>query len=258
MERYKLILAYDGTHFQGFQRQGLTRTVQSELENALRRLGWDGKSILSSGRTDTGVHASGQVIAFDMDWAHSPADLANALNANLPEDVVIQQAHVARKGFHPRYDAVERAYRYRIYLAEQRDPLREPFAWRIPPGVDVKLLGQAASLLPGNHDFAAFGNPPIKGGSTTRHIYRAEWSADGDELVFEVRGNAFLYHMVRRLVFTLVQVGQKRLQMEDFAAAVRETRPLPPGLAPAHGLVLLEVRYAANRQEAVRLIKTLL
>ncbi|HMN60553.1 MAG TPA: hypothetical protein PJ988_09330, partial [Anaerolinea sp.] len=100
MERYKLILAYDGTHFQGFQRQGLTRTVQSELENALRRLGWDGKSILSSGRTDTGVHASGQVIAFDMDWAHSPADLANALNAHLPEDVVIQQAQVPRKGFH--------------------------------------------------------------------------------------------------------------------------------------------------------------
>jgi tRNA pseudouridine38-40 synthase len=258
MAHYKLILAYDGTHFQGFQRQGSTRTVQLEFENALGRLGWDGKSILSSGRTDSGVHASGQVVAFEFDWAHSPADLANALNAGLPEDVVVQRAEVTTAEFHPRYDAVERTYRYRLYLATRSDPLRERFAWRLAPGVDLELLERAAALLPGSHDFAAFGNPPRKGGSTVRHIYSAAWQADKDELVFEVHGNAFLYHMVRRLVMTQVQVGQKRLSLDDFAAAVRETRPLPPGLAPAQGLVLLEVRYAANRQEAVRLIKTLL
>jgi tRNA pseudouridine38-40 synthase len=258
MEHYKLILAYDGTHFQGYQRQGQTRTVQSEIEIALRQLGWKGKSILSSGRTDTGVHASGQVIAFDLDWTHTPDDLVYALNAGLPEDIVVQQAQVVAKEFHPRYDAVERAYRYRIYLALHNDPLRERFAWRLTPDVDLELLEQAASLLPGNHDFAAFGRPPQKGGSTIRHIYRAAWQAKGDELEFEIRGNAFLYHMVRRLVMTQVQVGQKRLSLDEFAAAVRETRPLPPGLAPAQGLVLLEVRYAADRQEAVRLMKTLL
>ncbi len=170
----------------------------------------------------------------------------------------MQQAEVAAAEFHPRYDAVERTYRYRVYLAAQNDPLRERYAWRLLPGVDLELLRQAAALLPGSHDFAAFGNPPRKGGSTIRHIYSAAWQAKGDELVFEVHGNAFLYHMVRRLVNTQVQVGQKRLRLDDFAAAVRETRPLPPGLAPAQGLVLLEVRYAANRQEAVRLIKTLL
>ncbi len=131
-----------------------------EVESALGLLGWEGKSILSSGRTDSGVHASGQVIAFELDWAHTPADLANALNAGLPEDVVVQQAEVAAAGFHPRYDAVERTYRYRIYLALQRDPLRERFAWRLAPGVNLDLLEQAAAHLPGSHDFAAFGNPP--------------------------------------------------------------------------------------------------
>ena len=175
MVHYKLILAYDGTHFQGFQRQGSIRTVQLELESALRSLGWEGKSILSSGRTDTGVHASGQVVAFELDWAHSPGELANALNACLPEDVVVQQAEVVAAEFHPRYDAVERTYRYHIYLALQRDPLREQFAWRLAPGLDLDLLEQAAALLPGNHDFAAFGNPPRKGGSTIRHIYSATW-----------------------------------------------------------------------------------
>jgi tRNA pseudouridine38-40 synthase len=258
MARYKLILAYDGTHFQGFQRQGKTRTVQLELENALRRLGWEGKSILSAGRTDSGVHAGGQVAAFDFEWSHGLQDLANALNSGLPDDVAVLDVEKAENDFHPRYDAVERSYRYHIYFARQRDPLRERYAWRLWPGIPLEILQATANLLAGSHDFSAFGNPPKAGGSTIRDIYSADWRLAGDDLEFEVHGNAFLYHMVRRLVFTQVQVGQKRVSMEEFAAAVRETRPLPPGLAPAQGLVLLEVRYAANRQEAVRLIKTLL
>ncbi len=258
MARYKLILAYDGTHFQGFQRQGKGRTVQQELEKVLKQLGWEGSSILSAGRTDTGVHASGQVVAFDFDWGHSSAELASALNAGLPPDLAVKEAVEAGEHFHPRYDAVERSYRYHIYTANQRDPLRERFAWRVAPALSLERLQAAAGLLPGRHDFAAFGNPPRPGGSTTRYIYSAGWRAEGDDLYFEVHGNAFLYHMVRRLVFTMVQVGQERLRLEDFASAINETRPLPPGLAPAQGLVLVGVRYAANRQEAVRIMKTLL
>lgn len=258
MERYKLILAYDGTHYQGFQRQGKTRTVQLELETALRKLGWEGKSILSAGRTDTGVHASGQVVAFDLDWKHGSADLANALNNWLADDLAVKDVVVVDAAFHPRFDAVERSYRYHIYTTLHRDPLRERFGWRIPPGISLELLKAASACLPGEHDFAAFGAPHRPGGSTIRYVYSADWLATGDDLYFEVHGNAFLYHMVRRLVFSLVQVGLNRLSIDDFAAAVRETRPLPPGLAPAQGLVLLEVRYAANRQEAVRYFKTLL
>jgi tRNA pseudouridine38-40 synthase len=258
MERYKLILAYDGTQFQGFQRQGKTRTVQLVLETALRKLGWEGRSILSAGRTDTGVHASGQVVAFDLDWKHTTEDMANALNNWLADDLAVKAVTVVDDAFHPRFDAVERSYRYHMYTTLHRDPLRERYSWRIPPGISLELLKAASACLPGEHDFAAFGVPHRPGGSTVRYIYSADWLATGDDLYYEVHGNAFLYHMVRRLVFTLVQVGLNRLSLEAFAASVREPRPLPPGLAPAQGLMLLEVRYAANRQEAVRYIKTLL
>ncbi|MBI4927406.1 MAG: tRNA pseudouridine(38-40) synthase TruA [Anaerolineae bacterium] len=258
MARYKLILAYDGTHFQGFQRQGKTRTVQLELETALRKLGWQGNTLLSAGRTDTGVHASGQVAAADLDWVHGTEALTYALNMNLPDDVAVIRAEEAGADFHPRFDAVERGYRYRIYQAKMRDPLRERFAWRLWPEVSVECLNQCAKQLLGTHDFAAFGNPPKAGGSTLRHVYSAEWSAHEDELSFEVHGNAFLYHMVRRMVNAQVMVGQSRLSLTDFIQSVQNAEPLPPGLAPAQGLVLLEVRYASNRQEAVRLMKTLL
>jgi tRNA pseudouridine38-40 synthase len=257
MAHYKVILAYDGTHFLGFQRQGPVRTVQLVFETALRQLNWQERSILSSGRTDTGVHASGQVVAFGLEWKHSPEDLCNALNAALPADVAVKDVVEVKEDFHPRFDAVERFYRYHIYTAAARDPLRERFAWRVKPTPAFDLLQSAARLLSGSHDFAVFGNPPKVGGSTVRFIYSANWDLSGDELFFEIRGNAFLYHMVRRLVYVQVQVGQNRLSLEDLDAAVRETQPLPPGLAPAQGLVLEEVRYGDNRQEAVRFFKTL-
>src|SRR5512142_2393325 len=125
MERYKVILAYDGTHFFGFQRQGETRTVQLEVEAALRRLNWQGKTILSAGRTDSGVHATGHVIAFDLQWAHSLQQLGRALNANLPEDVAVKAVELAAADFHPRYDARSRCYRYQVLFAPARDPLHD-------------------------------------------------------------------------------------------------------------------------------------
>ncbi|WP_322509598.1 tRNA pseudouridine(38-40) synthase TruA [Anaerolinea sp.] len=259
MARYKVILAYDGTHFQGFQRQAGARTVQAEVEKALRSLGWGDESLLSSGRTDTGVHASGQVIAFDLDWRHSLEALRNALNARLPEDVAAKQVEEVPGDFHPRFNAIERAYLYRIIVAETRDPLRERYAWRLWPPLEApEALQSAAQALCGTHDFSAFGTSPVEGGSTLRHIYQAEWRENGDEWLFEVRGNAFLYHMVRRMVWAQVQVGLNRLSLADFLEAVQQARPLPPGLAPAHGLVLTGVRYAENRQEAKNWMRSLL
>jgi tRNA pseudouridine38-40 synthase len=111
MARYKVILAYDGTHFLGFQRQGPKRTVQAELEKALRGLGWTGRAILSSGRTDSGVHAAGQVAAFDLEWAHSDEALVSAINVHLPQDAAVLTARKERDDFHPRFDALERCYR---------------------------------------------------------------------------------------------------------------------------------------------------
>ena len=161
MEHYQIILAYDGTDFFGSQRQAKSRrTVQGELENALCKMGWAGSSVLMAGRTDAGVHASGQVASFKFDWKHSLEDLTNALNANLSADMAVNQTNIAPADFHPRFDATARLYRYRLFYQRQRDPLRERYAWRVHSALDGEMLHSLAALLPGKFNFAAFGPPP--------------------------------------------------------------------------------------------------
>jgi tRNA pseudouridine38-40 synthase len=250
MERYQVILAYDGTHFLGFQRQGKGRTVQGVVETALRDLGWQERTLLAAGRTDSGVHASGQVITFDLEWDHPAEALLRALNALLPPDVSASAARLTRHDFHPCYDAISRQYRYRIYCSSVRDPLRERYAWRVWPAPQIDLLRQAASHLPGTHDFAAFGSPPRTRGTTMRTVFQAHWQEDGSELVFEIAATAFLYHMVRRLVFLQVAVGQGRLDLEVISHSLQPQGKglLVKGLAPAQGLMLVEVRYPEDGQ----------
>lgn len=246
MALYQVILAYDGTAFRGFQRQKGARTVQGELETALTRLNWVGSKVLSAGRTDTGVHAAGQVVAFELDWAHSTEELGRALNALLPEDVAVRSVKVAVPGFHPRYDAISRTYAYHIYCQPDRHPLKDHFAWRVWPEVEPDVLRQAAALLIGTHDFAAFGNPPRPKGSTVRTVHQACWKQEEGGLLFEVTANAFLYHMVRRMVYLQGLAGQGRLSLPDLSELLQGPTPVGlqlPGLAPAHGLVLVEVKY---------------
>lgn len=249
MARYQIILAYDGTGFYGSQRQGRTRTVQSELEKALVRIGWIDKSILLAGRTDTGVHASGQVAVFDLDWSHELDDLQKALNANLPDDLAVHDVRLAPASFHPRFHATSRCYRYRLFCQEVRDPLRERYAWRIWPSVtDLTSLG---AIWSGRRDFAAFGSPTSPKGSTVRTVKSAEWQRRGDEWTFEIEADAFLYRMVRRVVYVQVAVGQGRAVAEDLILAlenppeVRDAakKRLPAGLALPNGLTLVEVKY---------------
>src|SRR5512132_3330 len=154
MARYQLTLAYDGTGFFGSQRQANKRTVQGELEKALNKLGWTGRSILMSGRTDTGVHATGQVASCDLDWSHSDEELLRALNAMLPKDMAVQKVCMTNADFHPRFDATSRCYRYRVFYQPVRDPIRERFAWRIASEINSELLADAARLFLGTHDFA--------------------------------------------------------------------------------------------------------
>lgn len=245
MARYKVILAYDGTEFFGMQRQKEARSVQGEVEEALRKIGWQGRSILAAGRTDTGVHASGQVIAFDLDWGHTPQDLLNALNANLPPDAAAQDAALVGADFHPRYDALSRRYEYRLFCQAQPDPLRERYAWRVWPPVDADKLATAAEELVGEHDFAAFGTPPKADGPTVRRVFEAGWQAEGDGFSFEVCANAFLYHMVRRMVNLQVEVGQGHRPQSEVGEYVRGRRDgIIQGLAPPQGLFLREAAYA--------------
>ena len=251
MERYKVILAYDGTDFFGFQRQGETRTVQLEVEAALRKLNWQGSSILSAGRTDSGVHATGHVIAFDLEWKHGLERLGRALNASLPKDVVVRAIEVAPADFHPRFDATARCYRYQLLFAPVRDPLHRRYAWRLWPPFEIERLQAAAQLFQGTYDFAAFGTPPRPNGSTVRTVFQTGWSGGEDGLLrFEVTANAFLYHMVRRMVFVQVQVGQQRLSLDALQGALTSPQEakLNPGLAPAWGLFLKEVQYSGREQ----------
>jgi len=242
--RYKIILAYDGTALSGSQRQATARTAQSVLEDALRQLGWQGTSILLAGRTDSGVHAHGQVAVFDLQWKHETAVLVRALNGNLPAELAVSVAEIVSDDFHPRFDAKSRRYQYRIYCQSTRDPLRERYAWRQSLDLDGGALQQAASFIPGKHDFAAFGTPPRPGSSSVRTVLKANWLQQADEWFFEVQADAFLYHMVRRLVFVQVAVGQGKFPAQVVAELLADrTSAVPAGLAPAHGLTLVEVTY---------------
>jgi len=252
MARYKLTLAYDGSGFSGSQRQAVSKTptVQTELEKALRKLGWPGRSVILSGRTDTGVHATGQVAAMDLDWSHAESDLIRALNSALPSDMAVWSAKVVDDKFHPRFDATSRTYRYRLFCQPLRDPIREHYAWRVQPTVNSAVLMAAAKFFPGAHDFSAFGSPTTPKGTTLRTVKKAAWTqAAEDEWQFEVQADAFLYRMVRRMVFVQVAVAQGKVPAEAIAdalagqVAVEQRRGLPSGLAPAHGLTLAEVTY---------------
>jgi tRNA pseudouridine38-40 synthase len=247
MARYQVILAYDGTAFFGFQRQvqgKKSRTVQAVIETALRQIGWQGETILAAGRTDAGVHAAGQVVAFDLDWLHGEQALLAALNANLPPDVAVQAVLERRADFHPRYDALRRSYRYRILCSPLRDPLRERYAWRVWPAPELQRLQASAKELLGSHDFAAFGSPSHLGGATVRQVFEAGWRTQADEFTFEITANAFLFRMVRHLVGLQVSIGQGMLDVAVINQCFQSgSRELAKVLAPAQGLSLVQVVY---------------
>jgi tRNA pseudouridine38-40 synthase len=258
MARYQLTLAYDGTEFFGSQRQANRRTVQGELEKALAKIGWNGRSVIVSGRTDTGVHATGQVASVDLHWSHSEEELLRALNAELPADMAVHKTRMVNAKFHPRFDATSRCYRYCLFCQPFRHPIRERFAWRVWPELNSELLVNAAKLFLGTHDFAAFGSPTTPKGTTVRTVMKAKWiQVERNEWQFEIEADAFLYRMVRRLVFVQVSFAQGKFPAEAVARSLADPVPagkrseIPAGLAPAHGLTLVEVTYPSSILESV-------
>lgn len=248
MARYQLILAYDGTDFSGFQRQVSTRTVQQVVEQALSELGWQEETILFAGRTDSGVHANGQVISFSLNWHHSDADLVNALNARLPADAAVRDIAQVKAEFHPRYEATSRSYVYRIYQLPIRNPLLERYAWRVWLPLEAGLLADAARIFLGKHDFAAFGRAMKPGSSTIREIVESFWMETSDGWEYHVSANAFLYHMVRRLVFVQVEASRGNISLDGLASVLQTGSKLKPGLAPANGLRLDKVSFGNRSQ----------
>ena len=244
MALYKIKISYDGTDFHGFQRQLNKRTAQGEIEHALRQLDWSGRAITASGRTDSGVHAEGQIAAFELEWNHSEKDLEKALNFFLPSDISIHQVKIENKDFHPRYDAKFRKYRYQIYISSTVEPLAERYNWRVWPEPDFSLMDQAANIICGEHDFVLYGKPAKKGGRTIRNVESAKCKrGKGNKAIFQIKANSFLYHMVRRIAFILVRVGQGKVMNDAIVDSFEEIDNLPPGIAPAKGLFLEEIVY---------------
>lgn len=244
MALYQITISYDGTDFHGFQRQLNNRTVQGDIEHALRKLGWSGRTIKSSGRTDTGVHAEGQIAAFELDWNHSDKELEKAVNFLLPSDISINHAVRAEEGFHPRYDAKFRKYRYQIYISSSAEPLAERYRWRVWPEPNLELMNQAAGVICGEHDFFLYGKPAKKGGRTLRSVESVIWKREkGNKASFQIKANSFLYHMVRRITYILVRVGQGEVTIDKIVGSFKGIDNLPSGIAPAKGLFLEEVFY---------------
>ena len=245
--RYRAVVSYDGTAYQGFQRQtGDTPTIQLALEQAITTVTGQAVRVTGAGRTDSGVHAAGQVIAFDVHWRHGDLDLLRALNVVLPGDIALQDLR-QHPGFHPRFDAVTRVYKYYIVQSPHRQPLLRDRAWRLWSDLDQDAMASASMLILGEHDFAAFGKPP-KGDNTVRLVMESHWTRRrapyGWDWTYTIEANAFLQHMVRRLVGVLVEVGRGRLTQADFEALFRSAHVIGSiALAPPQGLVLDSVTY---------------
>lgn len=242
--RYAARLAYDGTEYFGFQRQYDDQpTVQAVVEKALKQLSDRATTITGAGRTDSGVHASGQVIAFDLEWPHTGTQLLRAVNTHLPPDVAVRALQAADDNFHPRFDARRRTYLYRIHNAPTRDPLRRNRVWHWRNPLDLTAMQTCAALLIGEQDFATFGQPP-QGENTVRHVTMADLRQVADEIHFTISANAFLQRMVRSIVGTLVEVGRGKITVEAFEAlfgAMDRSRSGPS--APPQGLTLTQVSY---------------
>jgi tRNA pseudouridine38-40 synthase len=276
--RIVALVAYDGTSFAGFQAQSSATsvpTIQGTLEDALLRFTTLQGRVVGAGRTDAGVHAAGQVVGAQLVWRHSHQDLQRAWNAHLPPTIVVRRVVdepapiVEGRRFHPRFSAQARTYRYTVVqqvggaAGTGRSPLGSRFAHVEPVALDLNAMQQAAQLLVGTHDFKTFGRAPEgklqasgEAGSTVRTVMQAEWQRvqcdlaplePGQEqtVVFTITANAFLQHMVRRLVGTLLEVGRGRLDTGNFGRLLAACNPqlaAPPAFAG--GLVLETVAYA--------------
>jgi tRNA pseudouridine38-40 synthase len=247
--RYRARVEYDGTDFAGFQLQPGARTVQGELEAALSRLG-DGRRarVQGAGRTDAGVHATGQVVAFDYRGRLPLRELERALDALLPADVALADVRRAPRDFRPRH-ATRREYRYSIWNGP-RSPLHERTALGIRAPLDTKAMARAGATLVGRHDFRAFGGPI--GRSTARRVERIAVRRDGHAVTIDIVADAFLRQMARAIVAALVRVGRGAASADDVGAALRQTgvRAFDGEVAPAKGLCLRRVVYGTRRDGA--------
>jgi tRNA pseudouridine38-40 synthase len=240
-------LEYEGTSYHGFALQPNLRTVQGALEEALRRVLGHDVRVTAAGRTDSGVHARGQVVSFSTEARLPDAAIARAVNTFLPCDIVAADSVEVSQGFDARRCALRRSYRYTIWRGQRRDVWQRRFSTHVPDPLDVDAMRAAAERLTGQHDFTSFighASQQRAGGSPVRRVTTAEWSIDGSLLHFDCAADAFARHMVRNMVGTLLSVGRRRRSPDGMREILwaRDRRVAGP-TAPARGLTLMSVDY---------------
>lgn len=240
----KLTVAYDGSAYHGFQRQANALSIQEVLEERLAKILGHPLKMTGAGRTDSGVHAYGQVVNFYTTGTIPSERIPAAGKGLLPNDIVIVKAEEVAPEFHARYSAKSKIYIYRVLTGRAADPFTRNFAWHIPQALNTSAMHEAARIILGEHDFSAFraaGGPPV---SPIREIFDASCRQNGREIEFLFWGNGFLYHMVRNLVGTLINVGLGKLSAEGFRGVLAGCDRTKAGItAPPQGLYLKEVIY---------------
>lgn len=248
-----LWLAYDGTAYAGMARQPNARTIAGEVAGAIEMMDPHASKLRQVSRTDAGVHARGQIAAFDTTREISNRGWVLGLTRQLPDDIAVVAAAAAPIGFEPRQHVRSKIYRYRVLQSRVRDPFLDHHAWRIDQRLNHDAITQEAADLVGNHDFAAFRGASDERTETTRNILRASWENDVvDRRVwyFEIEGDRFLYHMVRIIVGTLIDVGRGRTNPLAVRSALASHRREDLGMtAPAHGLELTRVNLDCDVNE---------
>lgn len=242
MRNVKLLIEYDGTDFVGWQVQLNGRSVQGVLESTLKEILRENVRVIGAGRTDAGVHARGQVANFHTTCSLDPKSLHAALNALLPEDVVIRSSDEVGANFHARYDAKQRTYRY--YISETQTALARRFTWFVKYTLDLESMNEAALRILGEREFGSYckANPERHHSRCTVRL--ARWSGSGGQLTFEICANRFLHGMVRALVGSMVDVGRGYISLNDFVGSLeRKSGNGVVMFAPAKGLFLEKVEY---------------
>lgn len=243
-KRFAATVSYDGTEFVGSQVQPNGRTVQDELETAAKALFGAPTRVELAGRTDSGVHASGQVAAFSAETRLEATTVGRALNAHLPDDVAVRALREVPGGFDPRRWARRRWYRYTIANGEARDPLSRRSAWHVEVRLDLPAMQAAAEALTGQRDFIACSGKLEPGRTSVRNVFSAGWRGEGRTLLFDIEADAFLPQMVRRLVGAIVAIGRGGQTVEEFVRLLEQAVPGAIGpTAPPHGLCLEQVWY---------------
>ena len=244
MSTFKITLAYDGTHYVGWQRQDNGISIQGLLEDALRDLDGRDVAVAGAGRTDSGVHALGQVASFSLDRAMTGEAIVRAVNARLPPDLRALSVEPVAPGFHARYVASHKTYRYRIWNSAVASPFERAYTWHFFEALDLTAMDAAARRLEGRHDFAAFQAASATTRTSERTVTSSRVTGGPPLIVYEVTGDGFLKHMVRAIVGTLVEIGRGRAVvgwMDEVLASRDRGRAGPT--APPEGLFLVNVDY---------------